>query len=253
MHYSGGRASMAQDFSDQLKNGVFILKTNDKVVFDSLERENKRIYETKPLEDANGNIKRKFSSIKEYGITVADAAITDVDYEDRVDKVLAKKIDASTRASVSKQELLTAQQQQLTAKAKGEQRLVEIEYAQKQEQTKQVVAAQTQVELAKQDLLKQDIARQAAEKEAAKIKILADAEAYSRQRVMNADGALDKKLAAYKDVQKYWADALKGYQGNITPQVVTGGNAGAVNGATQFMEIMGVKAARDLNLDLKNK
>ncbi len=253
MHYSGGRASMAQDFSDQLKNGVFILKTNDKVVFDSLERENKRIYETKPLEDANGNIKRKFSSIKEYGITVADAAITDVDYEERVDKMLAKKIDASTRASVSKQELLTAQQQQLTAKAKGEQRLVEIEYAQKQEQTKQVVAAQTKVEVAKQDMEQQRIQAQAAELEAKKIKTLADAEAYAKQRVMSADGALDKKLAAYKDVQRYWAEAFKGYQGNVTPQVVTGGNAGSVNGATQFMEIMGIKAARDLNLDLKNK
>jgi regulator of protease activity HflC (stomatin/prohibitin superfamily) len=252
MHYSGGRASMAQDFSDQLKNGVFILKTTDKVIFDSLERENKRVYETKPLEDKNGNIKRKFSSIKEYGITVADAAITDVDYEERVDKMLAKKIDASTKASVSKQELLTAQQQQLTAKAKGEQALVEIEYRQKQEQTKQVVAAQTKVEVAKQDMEQQRIQAAAAELEAKKIKTLADAEAYAKQRVMSADGALDKKLAAYKEVQRYWAEALKGYQGNITPSIVTGGgNAG--NGATNFMEMMGAKAARDLSLDLKNK
>lgn len=136
VHYSGGRAQMAQDYLDQLKNGVFILKTSDKVVFDSLEKENKRVYETNIINDKNGTPKRKFSSIKEYGITVADASITDVDYEARVDNMLAKKIDASTRASVSKQELLTAQQQQLTAKAKGEQNLVEIEYKQKQEQTR---------------------------------------------------------------------------------------------------------------------
>jgi len=252
MHYSGGRASMAQDFSDQLRNGVFILKTTDKVVYDSLERENKRIYETAVIPDKNGNAKRKFSSIKEYGITVADAAITDVDYEERVDKMLAKKIDASTKASVAKQELLTAQQQQLTAKAKGEQQLVEIEYRQKQEQTKQVVAAQTKVEVAKQDMEQQRIQAAAAELEAKKIKTLADAEAYAKQRVMSADGALDKKLAAYKEVQRYWAEALKGYSGNITPQIVTGGgNAG--NGATNFMEMMGAKAARDLSLDLKNK
>jgi len=148
VHYSGGRAQMAQDFSDQLKNGVFILKTIDKVVYDSLEKENKRVYETNPLTDKNGGIKRKVSSIKEYGITVADAAVTDVDYEERVDNMLAKKIDASTKASVSKQELLTAQQQQLTAKAKGEQKLVEIEYQQKQEQTKQVVAAETKKQVA---------------------------------------------------------------------------------------------------------
>lgn len=252
MHYSGGRASMSQDFSDQLKNGVFILRTTDKIVYDSLEKETKRVYETAIITDKNGNAKRKFSSIKEYGVTVADAAITDVDYEERVDKMLGKKIDASTKASVSKQELLTAQQQQLTAKAKGEQRLVEIEYAQKQEQTKQVVAAQTKVEVAKQDMEQQRIQAQAAELEARKIKTLADAEAYAKQRVMSADGALDKKLAAYKEVQRYWAEALKGYQGNITPSIVTGGgNVG--NGATNFMEIMGIKAARDLNLDLKNK
>lgn len=252
VHYSGGRAQMAQDYLDQLKNGVFILKTNDKIVYDSLEKENKRIYETNVVTDRNGQPKRKFSSIKEYGITVADANITDVDYETRVDNMLAKKIDASTKASVAKQELLTAQQQQLTAKAKGEQRLVEIEYQQKQEQTKQVVAAETKVEVAKQDMEQQRIQSQAAELEARKIKTLADAQAYAKRTEIQANGALEQKLAAYKEVQKYWADALKGYQGNIVPQIMSGGGHGG-NGAVNFMEMMGAKAAKDLSLDLKNK
>lgn len=250
-HYSGGRAQMAQDFQDQLKNGVFILKTIDKVVYDSLEKENKRVYETNPLTDKSGNPKRKVSSIKEYGVTVADAAITDVDYEERVDAMLAKKIDASTKASVAKQELLTAQQQQLTAKAKGEQKLVEIEYFQKQEQTKQVVAAQTQVELARQDLAKQEIARQAAEKEAAKIKVLADAEAYAKQRVMQADGALDKKLNAYVAIEKAKWDAFSKYQGSLVPMFQGGGASG--NNGISFMELWNAKVMRDLSLDMKNK
>lgn len=251
-HYSGGRAQMAQDFQDQLKNGVFILKTIDKVVYDSLEKENKRVYETNPLTNKDGSPKRKVSSIKEYGVTVADAAITDVDYEERVDAMLAKKIDASTKASVAKQELLTAQQQQLTAKAKGEQKLVEIEYQQKQEQTKQVVAAQTQVELARQDLAKQEIARQAAEKEAAKIKVLADAEAYAKQRVMQADGALDKKLKAYVEIEKAKWDAFSKYPGNIVPMFQGGGGAGG-NNAISFMELWNAKVMKDLSLDMKNK
>lgn len=251
-HYSGGRAQMAQDYLDQLKNGVFILKTSDRVVYDSLAKETKRIYETNQVTDKLGNSKRKFSSIKEYGIQVADAQITDVDYEKRVDDMLAKKIDASTRASVSKQELLTAQQQQLTAKAKGEQALVEIEYRQKQEQTKQIVAAETKVEVAKQDMEQQRIQSQAAELEAKKIKTLADAQAYAKRTEIQANGALEQKLAAYKEVQKYWADALKGYQGNIVPQIMSGGGHGG-NGAVNFMEMMGAKAAKDLSLDLKNK
>jgi hypothetical protein len=252
MHYSGGRAQMAQDYLDQLRNGAFLLRVQEVNTFDSLEGTNKKVYASEITFDKQGQPRRKFSSIKEYNITVADAQVTDVDYADAVDKLLEKKIAAATEASVSKQRLMTAQQQSLTAEAEGKKKLVEIEYQQKQEQTKQVVAAQTLVEVAKQDLQKQEIARQAAEKEAAKIKTLADAEAYAKKRVMDADGALEKKLEAYKAVQHYWAEAFANYGGNIVPTYQTGAG-GSGNGATQFMEIMGMKAARDLNLDLKAK
>jgi hypothetical protein len=252
MHYGGGRAQMAQDFIDQLKNGVYLLKTIEKVVYDSLEKESKKVYLTE-IQLTDNKPKRKISSIKEYGITVADAALTDVDYEDKVDSLLAKKIDAATKASIAKQELITAQQQQLTAKAKGEQALVEIEYQQRQEQTKQVVAAETQVELAKRDKDKQRIALEAAELEARKIKALADAEAYAKAKIMQADGALEKKLEAWKYSQEVWANALKDFQGNITPLYVTGGSNGNNNAWTTFMEATSAKAMRDLSLDLKNK
>src|SRR3954469_20466938 len=36
-HYGGGRAQMAQDFMDQLKDGVYLLRTEENLVFDSLE------------------------------------------------------------------------------------------------------------------------------------------------------------------------------------------------------------------------
>jgi len=252
MHYSGGRAQMSQDYIDQLKNGTFLLATTEVIVYDSLEKENKRIYKTDIRKDKNGSYLRKVSSIKEYSVTVADAQITDVDYETRVDNMLAKKIDASTKASVSKQELMTAQQQALTAKAKGEQALVEIEYQQKQEQTKQVVAAQTKVEVAKQDMEQQRIQAQAAELEARKIKTLADADAYKKRTEIQANGALEQKLATYEKVQQYWAEAFSNYKGNVVPTYQTGGS-GSSNGATDFMQIMGMKAAKDLTLDMNTK
>lgn len=253
MHYGGGRAQMAQDYLDQLKNGAFLLSVQETNTYDSIEKVYKKLYAVAIQKDSAGANKRKFSSIKEYSIAVADAQITQVDYEDAVDKMLQKKIQAATDASVSRQQLMTAQQKQLTAEAQGKQKLVEIEYIQKQEQTKQVVVAETQVELAKQDLAKQEIARQAAEKEAAKIKTLADAKAYEKQRMMSADGALEKKLATYEKVQGMWADAFKGYTGAIVPSTIMGSSSYQGNAATQFMEIMGLKAAKDLSLDLKNK
>lgn len=251
MHYSGGRAQLTQDFMDQLKNGSYLLNIQETYDYDSTENVRKRVYSVQIQTDASGARKRKFSSIKEYAVVIGDAQIIDVDYESKVDEMLGKKIQAATEASVSKQRLMTAQQQQLTAEAEGKKELVKIEYEQKQEQTKQVVAAQTLVELAKQDLLKQDIALQASVKEAAKIKTLADANAYDKQRAIQADGALDRKLAAWLESQRAWAAAFGGFQGNLVPLYQTG--SGGNNNALNWMEIMGMKAAKDLNLDLKNK
>ncbi len=252
-HYGGGRAQMSQDFSDQLKGGVYLLKTEENIVYDSLEKEKKRIYQTEIQYDKTTNQpKRKISSIKEYGITVADASITDVDYEDKVDAKLVKIIDAATKSAISKQELMTAQQQTLTAKAKGEQALVEIEYQQKQVQTKTLVEAETKVKVAEQDKLQQKIAYEGAILEAKKIKELANAEAYAKKAIMVADGALEMKLKAQIEVQKAWADAFSKYTGAIVPMYQTGGVSNG-NGAISFMELMTAKTAKDFSLELKNK
>lgn len=255
MHYSGGRATMAQNYLDQLQKGVYLLSTIEKNVYDSLEKENKKIYENVFQFDKSGNKLRKFSSIDEYGITVADAQITTVDYENKVDEMLAKKIESNTKASVSKQEAITAQQQALTAKAEGERKLIEIEYKQKEEQTRQVVAAQTQVQLAEQDKQKQRIAAEAAELEARKVKTLADAEAYAKAKVMAADGALDKKLEAYKYVMAEGFKAIGNYEGAWVPSIIMGGNGstGGNNAAFDMMQLLSIKTAQDLSLDMKNK
>jgi hypothetical protein len=254
MHYSGGRATMAQNYLDQLQQGVYLLSTVEKTYFDSTDNEVKKIYENIFQTDTNGIKLRKFSSIKEYGITVADAQITTVDYEQRVDDMLGKKIESATKASVSKQEAITAQQQAISAKAEGERNLITIEYEQKQEQTRQVVAAETQVKLAEQDKEKQKIAADAAELEARKIKTLADAEAYAKAKVMAADGALDKKLEAYKYVMSEGFKAIGSYEGAWVPSVISGGGSNSGNNAAfNMMEMLSIKAAKDLSLDLKNK
>lgn len=251
MHYSGGRAQMTQDYLDQLINGTYLLNINEATVFDSTDNTNKRVYSVMIKKNSNGLPLRKFSSIKEYSIALGDAQITNVDYSDQVKDMLSKKIEAATQASISKQRLMTAEQQKLTAKAEGEKKLTEIEYVQKQEQTKQVVIAQTQVELAKQDLAKQEIARQAAEKEAQKIKILADANAYQKRTEMQANGALEQKLAAWIKAQEFWAHAFGSYTGQLVPSIVSG--AGPTPNGLNWMEIMTMKFSKDLALEMKNK
>ncbi|MEM9917506.1 MAG: SPFH domain-containing protein [Bacteroidota bacterium] len=249
-HYSGGRAQLSQYFQDQLAHGLFILDTKENFYKDTITGETKRIYEAQIRINADGEKVRKHSDLEKFGISIASATIENVDYEQQVDEKLKKKIEASTREAVSKQNLVTAQQEAMTAEAEGRKRLVEIEYQEKQKQTQQMVQAETQVRLAEKDKTKQAIALQAARLEAQKIKALSDAEAYAKQRIMQADGALEKKLAAYKDVQQMWSTAFANYQGDLVPKFQTGATNGKGNAGLDFMEIMGAKAAMDLSLDM---
>lgn len=210
MHYSGGRAQMVQDYLDQLKNGAFLLRVSTINTYDSLEKANKKTYEVIIRTDKSGSPMRKFSSIKEYAINVGDAQITDVDYQTQVDNMLAQKIKASTDASISKQRLMTAQQQALTAKAEGERKLVETEYAKRVEQTNILVQSQTKVEQAKIYRQEQEEAAKAAIFAAQKVRTDADAEAYKNARLVSAgltpwdkaDFELQAKKAYYEALGK---------------------------------------------------
>jgi hypothetical protein len=253
-HYSGGRAQMSQDFQNQLNDGPYLLDTKEMVIYDSLEQTRKKVYISKFQYDAQGNPRRKVSSIKEFGITVVDAQPTDIEYDNKIKTRIAKIIEASTKAITSRSDMVTAQQNALTAEAKGKEKLVEIEYEQKQIQTKLVVEAETKVKTAEQDKLEQKIKAEGAEYEARKVKILADAEAYAKQKIMVADGALKQKLETYITVQGFWADAFGKYQGNIVPLYNSGGTSGGTGNAMQeFMQMQNVKAMKDLNLNLGTK
>lgn len=249
-HYGGGRAQMSQDFLDQLRNGVYISQTEEKNTYDSAEKERKRLYVTTVKRDKNGVALRKTSAIKEYQISVADASIVDTDYATVVDNKLKLIIDAATKSAVSRQELMTAQQQTLTAKAKGEQALVEVEYAQKQDQTKQVVEAETLVKVALQDLEQQKVQYTAATFEAKKRQTLADVAAYEKRTTIQANGALELKIDAWLKAEEFKWAAFGKFQGNIVPQIQSGTNSGGTQNALGFMEIMGAKAAKELALDL---
>lgn len=112
---------------------------------------------------------------------------------------------------------------------------------------KESISIETKIETLKAELAD-------AEKEAAKIKTLADANAYEKQRTIQADGALTQKLDKLYDINKVWAEAFSNYKGNIVPSTVMGGSAGSSGNAfQQFMDIQNAKAIKDLNIDMHVK
>ena len=94
--------------------------------------------------------------------------------------------------------------------------------------------------------------KEAAEFEKQKQVLLGEGEATRKRLVMQADGALEKKLEAWVKAQQFYADALgKAQPGALVPSL----QMGAANGssAQNFIDLFTAKAARDLSLDLKVK
>ena len=252
MHYLGGRSTMSQYFQDQLQDGVYILETEEKIVTDSVEKENKRVYLTKIAKTKSGEFERKRSMLTQYGIGITDAVISDVDYEERVDNLLGLKIDATSKTSISKQELMKAQQEALTEEAKGKKVLVETEYKELQNQKTQVIQAETQVKLAQQAVQLQEQEKLKAQKsyeasifEAKKTKELAEAEAFAKKAVMVADGALEKRLAAIVEINKAYADAI-GKQPLVPSTYIGGGANGQVPNSTALVDMLLVKTSKEI-------
>jgi len=254
-HYSGGMSKLSEDFQDQLENGQFILEYKTEYVTDTFKNTQERLTITYIRKDENGKILRNKSDVQQFNIEVAYASVTDVDYESLVDKKLQQKIDASTRESISKQNLITAKQEALTAEEEGKRRLIEIEYEEKQIQTQQVIERQTAVMLATEDIGKERAALEAAKLKAQATKVIADAEAYAKKKVMDADGALEKKLDAYKWAVERNAQAIENSKQPLVPKIVIGGDGKGVNGGSvnNLLQMMMVNEARNLGLDTKIK
>lgn len=78
-------------------------------------------------------------------------------------------------------------------------------------------------------------------------------EAERKRLVLNADGALEKKLATYETVNEFWA---KAYAQRNVPQWVmggAGGGTGSNNDVTDFSAMLGMLVAKDMGLDLTMK
>lgn len=242
-HYSGGMSRLSEDFQDQLENGQYVLEMKSEYVVDTLTGEQEKFTTRYPRRDDQGNIMRNKSDVQQFNITVSYASIGEVDYEDQVDAKLAQKIESSTQESISKQKLITAQQEALTAKAEGERIIAETRARGKIEAT---IRAEKERDVA-------IIQKEQAEYQRQRLILEGQGEAEKKRLIMNADGALDAKLQAWITVNQRYAEAIQNYQGNWVPQVNMGGSGGngANNGSQNLINLLMAKTAKDLALDMK--
>lgn len=131
-------------------NGQYVLETKIEYAIDSLTQEKIKITQVNLRKDHNGVPIRIPSDVQTYGIRCAFAAVPHVDYEKIVDEKLEAKINASTRESIAKQELITAQQEAATERAKGEQLIAKTKADQEAAKLSAVIQAEKEKEVAQQ-------------------------------------------------------------------------------------------------------
>ncbi len=235
-HYSGGQSKLKEDFRDQLLNGQYVLETKIEYVKDSLTKEEVKITDTNIRKDEKGLPIRIPSDVQTYGIKAVFAAVPNVDYEPIVDEKLQAKIDQSTRESIAKQELITAQQQALTEKAKGEQLIAKTRAEEEASKLQAVIQAEKAKLVAKEEAEKAKFIANKIEEEGR-------AEAAKNLALVKA-GLTPQEKAEWDYKTK--VDVAKELAKVQVPSMVIGGGA---NGSSP-MDAIGIKFLLEINEQL---
>jgi hypothetical protein len=181
--------------------------------------------------------------LSEFGIRTFNLSLNSVTYDDVVERQIQQQQAAKMQVQTAIANAKKAEQDAITAQKNGEAEAAKAKWEQEVFKAKAVTEAQQKLEVAKLDA---DSAEQFKRAET----LRGEGEANRRRLVMQADGALDKKLSAMVDINKAYAEALG--KGNIAlvPQIVSGGGAGSSNGLN-LVDLLTFKTAKELGLDMQ--
>ncbi len=152
-HYSGGKSELAEAFKDQLRNGQFIIDQREVITIDTTTGERSRSYQNFRRKKEDGSYVLAKSDVQQYDIDPNFVAITLVEYESVVNEKLKAKVEQSTREAIAKQELVTAQQEALTAEMRGRQRVAEVKAKEQAAKIEAEIRAQAETAVAKEQAL----------------------------------------------------------------------------------------------------
>lgn len=282
-YFAGARSEFGSEFENQLRDGMYVIKRKEVeqtvvrgrnqapalqsggdlegTVTDEVK---KAVVVTEKVTNDKGVEVRKQQQFRLFGVEVVEARITNIDPNPQYKQRMQKVQQALADLAIARQDRLKEEEQKLLVTARGEKEVEQKRQETLRDQIEQTTKAETEKQLAiinaEREKQTAVIAKQTsiellekAKVDAQSTKTLADAEAYAKEAVIQADGALDKKLAAYVEVQKAFADAFS--KAPVPSVNMAGGNGGTGRGgeAQDFLSLLTVKAAKDLQLDMNIK
>lgn len=248
--YAETRNDLIAFIEDQAKFGIYKTISEETKGVDPMTGIEKTVTVVKRVKDSNapnGYARQEESPFQTFGIKTYNLSLNSVDYDETVEKQIESQQSAIMQVQTAIANAKMAEQNAITAEKNGQAEAAKAKWLQEVEKAKFVTLAEQQRDVAK---LEKEAAAFTKQKEI----LLGEGEAQRKKLVMQADGALEKKLKTYEKVMAGFAAAIGAYQGNWVPTTQMGGGAeGNINGATALVELLTAKTARDLNLDLTNK
>lgn len=247
--YAEKRNYLISYVEDQIQNGVFKTIQTDKKMIDAMSGQEKMVTVVDIQMDKDGvhPLRQEESTLDKFGIKTFNFSIEKLPYDDAVEAQIKQQqainMDVQTAIASAKK----AEQNAITAAKEGEANAAKAKWEQEVIKAQKVTEAQQKLEVA-------ILEAQAAEQNK-RAKILeGEGEGTKRRLIMQADGALEKKLDAYIKINEVYAEAIKSYTGAWVPQIIMGSDGGkGSNGANDLIDMLKVKTARDLAIDMSMK
>ncbi len=265
------RAELPKVIEDQARNGLYDVVTKDVRLEDEFTKEIKTVKVAEPVHDpsAPGGLKRQEESVlSKFGMSLSNFTTNNISYSAKVQQRVDALFAAASDIQVATLNAKKAEQDKKTAEERGKAEATTAEWkaktaaAEETENARKIAAIQNIEAQRDKDvaIIEANKKREVAEQEKITASLYreaqilrAEADSTYKRMVMQADGALSQKLEAYKYAVDRYASAIQNYSGNWVPQIVTGGAGANSNAALNMIELLSIKAAKDLSLELAPK
>jgi len=243
--YAEKRTSLIRYIEDQIANGVYKTTQKDVKTKDPITGQEKTVTIVEIVIENGKEGRQEEPILSQYAIKTSNFAVVSLPYDEAVEGQIKQQQQLNMQVQTAMAAAKTAEQQAITVAKQGEANAATAKWEQEVIKAKEVTFAQQKLEVARLD-------KQAAEQVKLKLILEGEGEAEKRRLIMGADGALTQKLDAYKYAIDRMASAVE--KQKWVPEIQMG-NAGtqASTGAQQMIDMLMIKVAKDLSLDMKMK
>ncbi|CAM1346358.1 hypothetical protein [Tenacibaculum crassostreae] len=195
-YISGQAADFDRYFQDQLENGMYVLEEyvenqkpdviGDSTVVRTVPNKESRQKRFRIKLENGEPVRVQGNSLKSYGLTVVQAVVTEIDWEETFDNRLQLQKEEVAQTQLEKQQAEREFYRAQKEKAKGEAEKATERARLEKEQIQQTIAAETEAKVAEFNLIKEKKQYEVEQYKAKSKKVAADAQAYENQKLVSA-------------------------------------------------------------------